>query len=106
MENLIFIALEAHHAPRNHHRRYEIAVGRDLLDEWSVTVRYGRVGGGCREERFGGSDVQGLRQVVHERLKRRLSAERRLNCAYRVVAIRHERGMDREWLPEQLLARF
>ena len=35
-------ALEAHHAERNHHRRYEATLGRDLFGDWSVTIRYGR----------------------------------------------------------------
>lgn len=106
MENLIFIALEAHNRERNHHRRYEISVGRDLLDDWTVTVRYGRVGGGCREERLGGRDIETLRRVIRERLNRRLSSRQRLGCDYRVVAIQQEGDANRIWLPEHLLARF
>ena len=46
MDNLLTVAFEAHHAEKNHHRRYEVTVGRDLLDDWTVAVRYGRIGQG------------------------------------------------------------
>jgi len=35
-------ALESHRAERNHHRRYETTIGRDLLGDWTVTLRYER----------------------------------------------------------------
>ena len=35
-------ALESHHAERNHHRRYEATIGRDLFGDWTVTIRYER----------------------------------------------------------------
>lgn len=39
MDNLLTVAFEAHHAERNHHRRYEVRIGRDLLDDWTVAIR-------------------------------------------------------------------
>ena len=36
-------ALEAHHAANNHHH-YAVTLGRDLLDDWTVAIRYGRTG--------------------------------------------------------------
>jgi predicted DNA-binding WGR domain protein len=57
MDNLLTVALEARHAERNHHRRYEITVGRDLFDHWTVAIRYGRIGQGGRVERFAGADA-------------------------------------------------
>jgi hypothetical protein len=39
MENLLTIALEAHNDDLNHHRSYEITVGRDLLDDWTLSIR-------------------------------------------------------------------
>ena len=107
MENLIFIALEAHNAERNHHRRYEVAVGRDLFGEWTVTVRYGRVGrSGCREERFGGRDEDQLRHALRVRLARRISARRRIGCAYRLAAMERTPGLSGDWLPVNLLAQL
>lgn len=106
MENLLFIALEAHNPERNHHRRYEIAIGRDLFMDWVVTVRFGRIGGGCQVERFGGRDVERLRDVIESRLTRRLTSHRRLGCAYKVVAMRSIAGMEGDWLPNRILSSF
>jgi hypothetical protein len=83
MDNLLLIALEAHHPERNHHRRYEISVGRDLLGHWTVAVRYGRAGSPLRTLRFGDADEAVMRRLVRERLNRRLSAPRRIGCRYR-----------------------
>ena len=33
MDNLLNIVLEAHNVERNHHRQYEITLGKDLLDD-------------------------------------------------------------------------
>jgi predicted DNA-binding WGR domain protein len=52
IDNLLTIAFEAHHAELNHHRRYQITVGRDLLDDWTVAIGYGRVGKGGQQKRF------------------------------------------------------
>lgn len=84
MLDLLTIALEAHSDELNHHRRYEVSVGRDLLGDWVVTVRYGRVGGPLRELRFGRPDAEEARAIVHDRLRRRLSAPKRIGCRYRI----------------------
>ena len=33
MDNLLTIAFETHHAELNHHRQYQIRVGRDVVDD-------------------------------------------------------------------------
>ena len=55
MENLLTVAFEAHSQEENHHRRDEITVGRDLLDDWTVSICYGPAGQGGREIRFASS---------------------------------------------------
>jgi predicted DNA-binding WGR domain protein len=52
MDNLLTVAFEAHHAGKNHQRRYEVTVGRDLFDHWTVAVRYGRIGRGGQEKGY------------------------------------------------------
>ena len=50
MDNLLTVAFEAHNAEKNHHRRYQVTVGRDLLDDWTVpsaTAAPARAGGNC-----------------------------------------------------------
>jgi hypothetical protein len=107
MENLLTVALEAHNAERNHHRVYEVRVGRDLFDDWTVTIRYARVGQRGREERFGGPGVEPMAAIVQARLKQRLSAPRRIGCSYRLARLDTSQGLDLSaWLPMELLTRF
>ncbi len=107
MLDLLTIALEAHSDKRNHHRRYEVSVGRDLLGHWVVTVRYGRVGRPLRELRFGSPDVEVARATVHDRLRRRVSAPRRIGCCYRLSEFSAERGFEPGgWISEDVLGRL
>lgn len=107
MDNLLTIALEAHNAARNHHRRYEITVGRDLFGAWTVGVSYGRVGRGGQELRYGGEEAEAMQQVVRERLRDRRTAPRRLGCGYRLVHCTAAAELDADqWLPPDLLATF
>ena len=49
MDNLLTVTFEAHHAEKNHHRRYSLRIGRDLLDDWTLTISHGRTGQAGRE---------------------------------------------------------
>jgi predicted DNA-binding WGR domain protein len=107
MDNLLTLAIEAHHAGKNHHRRYRITVGRDLLDEWTVAIHYGRTGQGGQEKRFASPQAEPMRQIIRERLRRRLSATRRTGCAYRLTSLDVAEGFDSAaWLPGEILAKF
>lgn len=107
MLDLLTIALEAHSDERNHHRRYEVSVGRDLLDHWDVTVRYGRVGSPLRELRFGEADMGPARALVHDRLSRRLSAPRRLGCCYRMTGLATQPDIEwAAWIEPKLFDRL
>lgn len=107
MMNLLAVTFEAHHAGRNHHRRYSIIIGRDLLDDWTVSIRYGRTGRYGREQRFGNADMHELQRIVRERLRRRLTAKRRIDCQYRLTELHSADAIDAgEWLPSPLLSAF
>lgn len=107
MLDLLTIALEAHNDERNHHRRYEVSVGRDLLDDWDVTIRYGRAGSPLRELRFAGADMEAARAIVHDRLSRRLSAPRRIGCRYRMTVLATQPEIDgAAWIEPELLDRL
>jgi hypothetical protein len=107
MDNLLSVTFEAHNDERNHHRRYEIRLGRDLFGEWFVSLRYGRAGRGGQEVRHSAVDSEQLRMVIRESLRRRLSAPRRIGCAYRLKELSAAAGVDVGfWLPESVLARF
>jgi hypothetical protein len=107
MENLLSIAFEAHHQEKNHHRRYEIVIGRDLLDHWTVAVRYGRTGQSGTERRYGSPRREVMQAVVRDRLCRRLTAPKRIGCPYRLAVYSTTPGFDAEvWLPAEIMARF
>ncbi len=107
MDDLLRISLEAHNPERNHHRRYEISVGRDLFGDWTVTIRFGRAGSPLRSLRFGGADEEAMRRLVRERLLRRVSAPRRIGCAYRPREIAAAQGIVvGVWLPPSVLFRL
>jgi predicted DNA-binding WGR domain protein len=107
MDNLLSITLEAHHPEMNHHRRYEVIVGRDLLDDWTVAIRFGRIGQGGREMRFASKHPEEMKTVIRDRLRRRLSAPKRIGCPYRLSSFSTAAGIAaRDWLPDDVMARF
>ena len=87
-------ALEAHNLEQNHHRLYQITVGRDLLDDWTVAIHFGRTGQGGREIRFVSPKPEDMRAVIRDRLHRRLSAPKRIGCPYRLTALSTAPGFD------------
>jgi predicted DNA-binding WGR domain protein len=103
------IAFEAHYKERNHHRRYQVTVSRDLLDDWTVAIRYGRYGR-CgqdgRELRYGSAQPDKMKAVIRDR-RRRLSAHKRIGCPYRLAAFSAAPGFDTmTWVPSDVMARF
>jgi len=107
MDHLLTVGFEAHHGERNHHRRYEIAVGRDLLDDWTVAIRYGRPVQGGRELRYAGPTAEAMQAIVRDRLRCRLSAPARIGCPYRLTILSSAPGFDAaDWLPGDVMARF
>lgn len=107
MDNLLTVAFEAHHDGKNHHRRYEIMIGRDLLDDWTLTVRYGRVGRVSQERRYASAEAGEVRAMIRDRLLRRLSAPKRIGCPYRLATFHTVAGFSAAaWLPGEVMARF
>jgi predicted DNA-binding WGR domain protein len=107
MDNLLTVAFEAHHTEHNHHRRYQVTVGRDLFDAWTVAIRYGRVGQDGQQKRYVSPTAEEMRRIISERLRRRLSATKRIGCAYRLIRLDTAEGFDSAaWLPGEIMARF
>ena len=107
MDNLLTVAFQAHHAKNNHHRRYEVTIGRDLFDDWTVAVRYGRIGRRSQERRYFSPKPEEMRAVIRDRLRRRLSAPRRIGCPYQLAALSHATGFDAtDWLPNDVMSGF
>jgi hypothetical protein len=107
MDNLLTVAFEAHNAEKNHHRRYQVTLGRDLLDDWTVAICFGRTGQAGREIRYAASQKEAMRAIIRDRLRRRLSAPKRIGCPYRLAAFIAAPGFDAAaWLPGEVMARF
>jgi len=107
MDHLLTVAFEAHHPEKNHHRRDPITVGRDLLDDWTVVLHYGRTGQGGPQKCFASPKAEEMRAVIRERLRRRLSATRRIGCSYRLADDSAAPGFDADaWLPGEIMAQF
>ena len=107
MENLLTVAFEAHNAEKNHHRHYQVTVGRDLLDDWTVAIRYGRSGQAGREILYADARPEAIRAIIRDRLRRRLSAPKRIGCPYRLAGFSAASGFDASaWLPGEVMARF
>ena len=86
---------------------YQVTVGHDLLEDWTISIKYGRTGQGGREERFAGLQAEAMRAVIRDRLRRRLSAPRRIGCSYRLTTLGTASGFDVwDWLPGDLVAKF
>jgi predicted DNA-binding WGR domain protein len=107
MENLLSLTLEAHNAGENHHRHYAVMVGRDLFNDWTVSIRYGRTGQAGRETRYAASQEEAMRAIIRDRLCRRLSAPKRIGCPYRLATFSVAPGFDTaDWLPGEIMAKF
>jgi hypothetical protein len=107
LDNLLTIAFEAHNPRKNHHRRYQLTLGRDLLDDWTVAIRYGRTGQAGREIRYAAAEAKEVQAIVRDRLRRRLSAPKRIGCPYRLSAYSVAPGFDAaSWLPGEVMAGF
>jgi hypothetical protein len=107
MDNLLTAVFEAHHTGDNHHRRYQVTVGRDLLGDWTVTISYGRTGQGGQERRYASPRAGEMQAAIRGRLRRRLSAPKRIGCPYRLSALSSAPGFDASgWLPGDVMARF
>jgi hypothetical protein len=72
-----------------------------LLDDWTLSIRYGRVGGGYQTQKFAGKDEDQIRAIIRERLWRRRSAPKRIGCAYRITTFDAAAAFDASaWVPD------
>ena len=107
MLGLLTIELEAHNPAANHHRSYALAIGRDLFGAWTVTIAYGRTGTAGHVQILSAATEAGARQLVHARLRRRLSAPRRIGCPYHLIRLEGAQGLTpTDWLPQDMPTLF
>jgi hypothetical protein len=78
-----------------------------LLQDWTLTVRYGRVGHVTQHRHYGSSQPEAIRAMIRDRLLRRLSAPKQIGCAYRLATFNAASSLNpSEWLPGEIMARF
>ncbi|WP_390631165.1 WGR domain-containing protein [Roseiconus lacunae] len=107
MQGRLRLVLEAHSAELNHHRRYELEIGKNLFGSWTLTVRHGRCGSRCQETIFTDDSPVELQRVALDRLRRRRSAMRRIGCDYTIVeTFGGSESTWRDWFPKTLLSEF
>lgn len=99
MGGLLRVRLEAHNPARNHHRWYEVRLGRDLFGQWVVTIEYGRAGFAGQSLTYSDADPGVVKDIIRHLLDRRASAPRRIGCAYRTCELTVAPGVRAEdWL--------
>ena len=70
-------------------------------------ISYGRSGQSGQMKRFASSKAEDVRAIIQERLRRRLSAPKRIGCPYRLTALNSAPGFDGSaWLASEIMARF
>jgi hypothetical protein len=58
-------------------------------------------------KRFASPQADEVRAIIHDRLRRRLSATKRIGCPCRLTTLHSAAGFDTSaWLPGEVMARF
>jgi predicted DNA-binding WGR domain protein len=86
MENLLKIRLRALSFELKHDREYMIRLGKDLFQQWYVTITFGRFNawGTSKTKTF--DTQEEAYSHINSMLRRRLSSIKRIGCAYQLVA--------------------
>lgn len=105
MENLLTVTLEAHNPEKNHHRQYQLMVGKDLLGYWTLTIRHGRVGAIGKMTRYALLKKSDIEKLIAIKLKKRASAPKRIGCSYLLKECDHAPGVSPgDWFGERLVS--
>ncbi len=88
------VALVAVDAARGVHRRWQVAVTRDLFGYWLVERAWGRIGAGGRTRIDSFADAGAAHAHAHRLLARRAGARRRIGVAYLLVDMSTSRVVD------------
>lgn len=78
------LELEAVNASQNIFRYYTLEACQDLLGDWLLTTRYGRKGYKGQVKCYGFTDKHLLEKKWDQIVHKRLHAEKRIGCNYRV----------------------
>jgi predicted DNA-binding WGR domain protein len=78
----LHLELEAHNPTHNMHRYYSIDVSLDLLGDWLITTRYGRMGQSGQCKSYGYSCQDDAQRKFNQLLHKRLKSHKRLGTTY------------------------
>lgn len=87
MLELCHIVLHALEPGRNVRRAYRLSLGQNLFGEWTIELRYGRIGQLAQHRQVTCGSLEEARRVARSYLRRRMSAPRRIGCPYRIVSV-------------------
>jgi hypothetical protein len=79
--NAFSALLEARDPALGRFRSYRLEAGTDLFGTWLVDVTYGRIGAAGHRLRYVAADE--ARKLVHQTLRRRATAKKRIGVPYR-----------------------
>ena len=84
MNENFHIKLEAKNPDKGNFRAYEIDAGPDLLGQWQIEVRYGRIGRRGRSVTYSAADDAGAAAIIRHCLHRRVTAPKRIGVPYQI----------------------
>lgn len=87
MNEKFHVSLEARDPEAGIMRAYSIDADKDLLGDWRVDVRYGRIGKTGREVSYTAPDESEAQRIIRKCLQRRSTAPRRIGVPYRLCAL-------------------
>lgn len=86
------IVLEARAPEAGRWRRYDLRAGRDMLVDWIVETRFGRIGAEGRCLRWFVEGEAEARRLVRQVLQRRRTAPRRIGATSIAIETQHPFG--------------
>lgn len=79
--------LEARDPAKGHFRSYRLDAGTDLFGNWTVDIRFGRIGTRGHHIRHVVSDESEAQKLVKQMLRRRATAQKRIGTGYRFLEL-------------------
>jgi len=105
MDNLLHLRLRAFQHDPPHDRDYHIRMGCDLLRKWYVTIIFGRYATKGTAKTTVLESQEEAFDLIHAKLRRRLSSPKRIGCAYQLVSLEGDPDLISS-LDEQIIQRF
>jgi len=93
MLNLFDIYLEAVNPVARNYRAYSLSFGKDLLNDWSVQIQFGRIGRRGTVINYSFSEFDKALILIKSILKKRFSSSKRIGCDYKIKELYNQLGL-------------